>query len=179
MLIYHPGRSHRVVEFNNMRPGLEYTSESEFVSEWTPRFGELRGSTSPVLVGGEYWTFFHSSIGIKTSRGNSRRYFVGAYTFSSQPPFNIISAVPEPILRGSYNDPTVGGAPPCVFPGGAILKDAEWTMAFGVNDCRCAWIKIPFLELADMMKEYSWTPTQSPHDFNNDQNHTKIIPNHA
>lgn len=162
MLLYHPGRSHRVVEFSKLKPGVEHTSESAFVQEWTERYGEPRGSTSPMLVGDEYWTFFHSSMGIKTARGPSRRYFMGAYSFASKPPFNVIKGTPEPILIGSYNDPRTGGAPPCVFPGGAILRDAEWTVAFGVNDCRCAWIKIPFLELADRMKEYAWTTTETP-----------------
>jgi hypothetical protein len=48
-------------------------------------YGELRGGTEAKLVGDEYLAFFHSQ-GTVHSRF-SMTYWMGAYTFSREPPF--------------------------------------------------------------------------------------------
>jgi hypothetical protein len=48
-------------------------------------YGELRGGTEAKLVGGEYLAFFHSQGTIHSH--SSMTYWMGAYTFSRDPPF--------------------------------------------------------------------------------------------
>lgn len=107
-------------------------------------YGELRGGTSPVLVGDSYWTFMHSSTyWVKPKR----RYHMGAIRMDSKPPFRITGISRTPILSGSERDYRKQQDPPCVFPCGAIYENGHWLVTFGVNDCRCAWLRIPHAEL--------------------------------
>lgn len=80
---------------------------AEFGANWTEcrahvnegavwRHGEIRGGTPPILVDDRYYTFFHSSM---PWRGNYRRYFMGAVTFSAEPPFEVLEITPEPLLH--------------------------------------------------------------------------------
>jgi hypothetical protein len=61
-------------------------------------YGELRGGTSALLVnnGKEYLGFFHSQQRI--SHHKVRTYFLGAYTFSSKPPFHMLKMSKTPIV---------------------------------------------------------------------------------
>lgn len=113
---------------------------------WTK--GAIRGGTPPIYIPEDdlYWTFFHSSIELGPNPPR-RRYFMGAYAFESNPPFRIMLRTAKPILTGSALDPRDKGAPLCVFPCGALLDGGTWHVTFGVNDCACAWIKIPHEEL--------------------------------
>jgi len=43
--------------------------------------------------------------------------------------------------------------PLVVFPCGAILRNGEWLVTLGVNDCESAWIKIPHERLMETMKK--------------------------
>ena len=108
------------------------------------QFGHPRGGTNPVMVGDEYITFFHSHMPWAESR---RRYFMGALAFSADPPFGIARITTRPILCGSEHDHRAYGGPPCIFPCGALLRDDEWLVTFGVNDENCGWIKIPQADL--------------------------------
>lgn len=68
------------------------------------QYGELRGGTNAVLVSltGEedfYLAFFHSIAVLADSGRNT--YFCGAYTFSAQPPFKLLSMSPHPIVDDS------------------------------------------------------------------------------
>lgn len=125
-------------------------------------FGEPRGGTPPVLVGGEFITFFHSSL---PWRKPKRRYYMGAYAFESRPPFRITRMTVEPLLVGSEEDPRVLGGPLVVFPNGAVLSGPDsypsdrmslnsrqvdgraWTLSLGVNDEQCAWLRIPHSDI--------------------------------
>lgn len=103
-------------------------------------YGDVRGGTSPVLVGDKYFTFPHSSL---PWRGRYRRYYAGAMCFEAKPPFTPISITPDPILRGSQNDPWAQKKPLVVFPCGAIYRDEKWLISCGVNDMKAAWVEIP------------------------------------
>ena len=145
----------------------EYKTESP--KDWI--YGEIRGGTPPVKLTvynegmgetiravGEpekppivdrYVTFFHSSLPWK---GRQNRYYMGAYMFNAEPPFNVTAITKKWILAGSEADSRMHGGPLVIFPGGAILKDGVWTVVFGVNDERCGWIKIPHVNLVEAMK---------------------------
>lgn len=115
---------------------------------WT--FGELRGGTSPVKVGDEFVSFFHSSMPWKN---NKRRYYMGAYAFESEPPFRITRYTPQPLLIGSAHDEVMPNIPwpVVVFPCGAIFEKNEWLVVGGLNDLRCFWIRIPHADLLQRM----------------------------
>ncbi len=136
---------HTVVRFD--RDGTPHAVSGKGF-RWTK--GAVRGGTPPIFVekDGLYWTFFHSSIDISPTPPR-RRYFMGAYAFEPHAPFRIVLRSSKPILTGSEKDQRDPSAPLCVFPCGALLDGETWHVTFGVNDCACAWIKIPH----DEMKE--------------------------
>lgn len=141
-LVYWAVPQHRVTSFTqSFSPVYSYSTAWE-CSLWN--FGQIRGGTPPVLVNGEYWTFFHSSTPWTRLR---RQYHMGAYAFESKPPFRITKITKAPLLSGSKFDTWFDGKPICVFACGSIIRDYEWLVTFGVNDLECGWIKIPHKEL--------------------------------
>lgn len=145
MLIYSIANGHEIVDYSGRVINEVHQSGSSF--EWL--WGQPRGGTNPILVGDQYWSFFHSSSMISPKR---RRYYMGAYSFESKPPFRILSHTTEPLLAGSDRDPRHMHNPPVVFPCGAIIKDGIWTVSLGINDYREGWIKIPHSDLEGRMK---------------------------
>jgi predicted GH43/DUF377 family glycosyl hydrolase len=115
-------------------------------------WGIIRGGTPPVLTeaGDEYLTFFHSRL---ADENHHWRYYMGAYTFESQPPFRITRMTSAPLLAGSYDDPWSKQKPLVVFPCGSRLKNGKWLITLGVNDLDSAWIEIPHEDLEPMLSE--------------------------
>jgi predicted GH43/DUF377 family glycosyl hydrolase len=109
------------------------------------RFGEIRGGTPPVLVGDEYFAFYHSSL--KWGSSNSR-YVMGAYAFEAAPPFRITRFTKFPILSGCSGSAQIK---PVVFPSGAEIREGVWTVVYGINDNQCGWSKIPHSEVTALM----------------------------
>jgi predicted GH43/DUF377 family glycosyl hydrolase len=101
--------------------------------------GPLRGSGQALLVDGEYLAFFHSGI-ITDSPvgGNMWHYFMGAYTFSAEPPFGLTKVSAAPIdapgfyLYSNFNKRVV-------YPGGFVRKGSTIYVAYGKDDSE-AWI---------------------------------------
>lgn len=131
-----------------VRCNREFVPQTEFVTQsdlpW--QHGEPRGGTPPVLVNGEYWSFFHSSTNWRT-QAPTRQYHMGAYAFESRPPFRITRMTNHPILSGSAYNRWVQTKPLVVFPNGALLKDGVWFVTGGSNDIESFWIDIPHKEL--------------------------------
>ena len=119
-------------------------------------YGIIRGGTPPVLLesGDEYLSFFHSSLPDDKWR---RRYYMGAYTFESRPPFKITRMTTAPLLAGSPHDPISKDKPIVVFPCGSRLKNGTWLVTMGVNDICSAWIEIPHADLEPLLAEI-YTP---------------------
>lgn len=139
---------HTVVPFNSfMEAGTPYVTQ-EINKLWM--HGMPRGGTPPVLVEGEYWSFFHSST---PWVGKKRRYHMGAYAFEAKPPFRITRMSSLPLLSGSKRDKWNEGKPLVVFPGGAVLKNGTWLVVFGVNDLVAGWIEIPHADLLHIVKD--------------------------
>lgn len=139
---------HLVVAFDNQfQNPVEYLTNLEV--GW--HFGEMRGGTPPVLIGDEYWSFFHSSL--PAPEHNSRRYHMGAYAFAAKAPFKPTRITKEPILTGSRHDRYKQRGPLVVFPCGSKLHQGLWTVSLGVNDMDCALIEIPHNELLNQMRK--------------------------
>jgi predicted GH43/DUF377 family glycosyl hydrolase len=123
--VYFP-RPHRVLALDGER--TEWVGETPGLVGW--RGGEPRGGTSPVLVNGEFWSFFHDSTYIH----DRKTYRVGLYTFSPEPPFAIRRFTPEPIYVADKATNTHGNYCDCIFPRGAVWQDQRWLLASGVHD---------------------------------------------
>lgn len=112
-------------------------------------YGEIRGGTAPLRLNDkEYVVFHHSS---ERWRGNKRRYFMGAYTFSVEAPFEPLRMTVEPLLIGSEQDPRVFEGPLVIFPGGAVKQGEDYLVVFGVNDENCGWLKVPEKDLQRLL----------------------------
>ncbi len=111
---------------------------------WAPlewNFGALRGSTPPLLIEGEYLAFFHSSAVVASPASwdmNLWHYFMGAYTFSATPPFQITKISPKPIVAEGFYTPS-GYEKRVVFPGGFVISDSIIYVAYGKDDSEI-WI---------------------------------------
>lgn len=107
-------------------------------------WGEIRGGTPAlqgVLEDGLYLGFFHSSISIPTihSEGKSvTHYFIGAYVFAPDLPFEILGASVTPLIGPGFYEGTVyqpyWKPIRAVFPCGFIFDaDSIW-ISYGRQD---------------------------------------------
>ena len=121
------------------------------ITQW--KHGTPRGGSAPVRVKNEFWSFFHSH----TLRENGlRQYHMGAYSFEAKPPFAITRMTHVPLLSGTDREPLSPNAKSwVVFPCGAYLLDGTWTVSLGVNDNRCASIRIPHSQLCMIARPVS------------------------
>ncbi|HSX12519.1 MAG TPA: hypothetical protein VLF61_03430 [Rhabdochlamydiaceae bacterium] len=104
-------------------------------------FGELRGSGPSLLDEGEYLSFFHSGIYTATeaSFGNGMwHYYMGAYTFSSDPPFEMTKISPFPIIAEGFYTPSEYEKR-VIMPGGFVICGPLIHVAYGKDD-REIWI---------------------------------------
>jgi predicted GH43/DUF377 family glycosyl hydrolase len=124
-----------------------YTTEPEL--NW--KYGNPRGSTPPILVDGEYLAFFHSSYKTKSETSYDQKmwhYFMGAYTFSAQPPFEITKISDKPIMDPSFYTRSYRNKR-VVFPGGFVVSGPRIHVAYGKDDCE---IWIATLDKEELMK---------------------------
>lgn len=105
--------------------------------------GELRGGTPAIKINEkEYLSIFHSSAIMPSlhSHGQSiLHYFMGAYTFSTKPPFGLKRISPEPLVgKDFYNGPNhyrhYWKPGMVVFPGGLLIEDKFIWIAYGRQD---------------------------------------------
>ncbi len=133
-----------------LKPNLK-TGECEFVYRTFPNinwdFGELRGGSPAIISGGEYLAFFHSMVDAASMHSEGKKtlhYFMGAYTFSSEPPFQITKISPQPIVskgfyEGKHRRVEWGEPRRVIYPAGFIQDENYVWVAYGRNDCE-AWI---------------------------------------
>lgn len=102
--------------------------------EW--RWGMVRGGTPALLVDGEYLSFFHSPSFTKSTVSNGismYHYFMGAYTFSANPPFHITKISRSPIIGDDfYNESSYDKR--VIFPGGFTIANDKFYMVYGKDD---------------------------------------------
>lgn len=114
-----------------------YETKAEF--DW--KYGNPRGSTPPILVDGEYLAFFHSALKTVSEVTHGQKmwhYFMGAYTFSPEPPFEITKMTSLPIIgEGFYTNSDLEKR--VIFPGGCVVTDNAIYVAYGKDDCEI-WI---------------------------------------
>lgn len=124
----------------NLESGLcsrRYQTEPKL--NWN--YGSLRGSSAAQLVDGSYLAFFHSSVYIRSSISPHFRawhYFMGAYTFSATPPFELTQISEKPIFCNNFYSSTSSDKK-VVFPGGFAVEGSHIYVAYGKDD-REIWI---------------------------------------
>lgn len=127
-----------------------FTSSADIQWPW----GELRGGTPALLEDKDYLSFFHSSTPIQSVQSNGQttiHYFIGAYLFSSEPPFEVKKISIEPIIgKEFYSENTYKpywGPVIAIFPCGFISnKDFVW-LFYGRHDHESWVAKIDKKEL--------------------------------
>eukprot|EP01035_Chromulina_nebulosa_P064543 gene64543-88297_t len=102
----------------------------------------MRGGTPALRVdSNHYLSFFHSSG--RLSKKAPLTYVMGAYLFSSSPPFEITHVSPEPIMHQTFINVSLGWAYRAVdyiaFPMGFVIMDPFIYLSYGKND-RDSWI---------------------------------------
>jgi len=103
-------------------------------------WGELRGGTPALMWDGQYLAFFHSYKNIATVQSGGKimsHYFMGAYTFSKDPPFALKHISSQPIVGDKfYNGPMYKTWKPLrvIFPGGYIFDDQYIWVVYGRQD---------------------------------------------
>lgn len=125
---------HEILYVNLINGSCYHCYESTAPINW--EFGILRGSTPPLLVDGEYLAFFHS--GTITSSYASWgwdiwHYFMGAYTFSATPPFEITRISPVPIISEDFYTQSAREKR-VIFPGGFHVSGDKIYVAYGKDD---------------------------------------------
>lgn len=112
-------------------------TESNISWDW----GILRGGTPAFLEKEGYLAFFHSSIALASAYSSGKQlahYFIGAYLFSREPPFDILKTSPEPIIGKNFYNGTLykpyWKPIRCVFPCGYISDDQNIWITYGRDD---------------------------------------------
>lgn len=129
-----------------LKPLLGGTKTCETVAVTYPSivwdWGELRGGTPGLPINDElYLSFFHSSVYLSTQHSQNKcvpHYFMGAYTFRRESPFEIKQISPEPIIGKNFYQGAV--YPPywhpvnVVFPCGFIFDEQYIWISYGRQD---------------------------------------------
>jgi predicted GH43/DUF377 family glycosyl hydrolase len=140
--------AHSLVPHYILRPSLGSESCSFIAStndslSWY--WGVPRGGTPALLVGDQYLAIFHSCKHMSTVNSNATpmtHYFMGAYTFSKEPPFEITAMSPQPIVGDNfyYGELYQTWKPLLVvFPVGIVCDDDFVWVSYGRQDHE-AWI---------------------------------------
>lgn len=129
------------------------TTQGDIQWDW----GQIRGGTQALKIDEDYLGFFHSSKDLYSAHSPNAKiahYFIGAYTFSGQPPFSITRVSPEPIVAPDfYHSPEYKTWKPLkvVFPGGFINDENFIWIAYGKQDHEIWIVKLDKKGLYDSL----------------------------
>lgn len=154
LLLAYSLNPHRIMQVMEKESCKTYALSNKKI-EW--KWGELRGGTPAILDDDQYLALFHSSIKMKSVQSNGKimpHYFMGAYTFSSTPPFEIKKISPFPIIgHDFYTSPSYKTWKPLkvIFPGGMLLDDSYVWVVFGKQDFEIWIAKLDKKELINYL----------------------------
>jgi hypothetical protein len=150
--VYSTHPTHTVVEVGTGRAWK--STPFGGAEKWSRAWGDPRGGTMPVKVGGSWLSLFHSHREEPIIR---RRYHVGAVCFSSEhASFQATQFSKRPLFTGSLNDglawmlgSSVGFSPQVLFPGSAELTEDGKALfvVSGLNEHSVAWHQVPLEKL--------------------------------
>jgi predicted GH43/DUF377 family glycosyl hydrolase len=113
-------------------------------------WGVLRGGTPALPIDNtQYLAFFHSVLNLPSVQSQGRTmptYFIGAYTFNCNPPFQITQMSSDPIIvKGFYsgqNYEPFWNPVNVIFPCGYIYDDQHIFVSYGRQDHEIFILKI-------------------------------------
>jgi predicted GH43/DUF377 family glycosyl hydrolase len=128
------------------------------IGSFTWHWGTPRGGTPAIQVGDQYLAIFHSCKHMSTVNSNAKpmtHYFMGAYTFSNEPPFEITAMSPQPIVGDNfyYGELYKTWKPLLVvFPVGIVCDDNFIWVSYGRQDHEVWIMKLDKKGLLDSLK---------------------------
>ena len=135
----------------------ETFAKSKACIDWD--LGLLRGGTPALLIDDKYISFFHSSTKMSSLQSDNKEtlhYFMGAYTFSKEPPFTIQSISSFPIIGKNFYEgkkyKPYWHAVQAVFPGGFIYDDYNFFVVYGRQDHEAWVVKLDKKRLLESLK---------------------------
>ncbi len=122
-----------ILHYNNGFCSLKFVSSKQINWKW----GNPSGGSTPILIGNHYLSIFHSWL--SDSRlpehynTQPREYYIGAFLFDKNPPFDIKYMSRKPLeYRDFYNSqPSFHKV---IFPMSLNLINNQLTMSYGEND---------------------------------------------
>lgn len=130
---------HEILLANLIDGSCESVYNTPTNNKWN--LGTIRGGTPALLVDGAYLGFFHSCTKLTSDASGDKaiwHYFMGAYTFSKDPPFELIKISNKPIIGKNFYNNT-DSVKRVIFPGGFVVVDDSIIIAYGKDD-REVWI---------------------------------------
>lgn len=128
-------------------------------------WGELRGGTPALLDNDQYISFFHSSLPMKSvfsCYASIPHYFLGAYTFTKEPPFFITHLSPKPIMSQSFYEPNpyqpYWHPVIVVFPCGILIDKNYIWVTYGKHDHEIWMVKMDKEKLLKSLQPVSFFP---------------------
>lgn len=149
---------HRVFRPIPNSPSCEWILDTDVKMGWD--WGVVRGGTPGLKIDDDhYLSFFHSSKLMKTDHSDNDEvlhYFMGAYLFSSRPPFQILAMSPEPIVGPNFymgeNYKPYWHPVRAVFPCGFIFDKKHIWVTYGRQDHECWVVKLHRKRLIQSLK---------------------------
>lgn len=180
-------RPHRIIRFLPTADYSKMTAHTVFLTaimavddDWA--WGEMRGGTPALQVDDDhYLSFFHSS-GFYNMKFITT-YCMGAYLFSTKPPFAITHMSKEPIVAKPFINESLNGwaykaVDSVVFPMGFVMDEGHIYVSCGRNDRESWMVKLNRTGLLESLKPVRhivmgashWYPngTIIPHSFKHD-----------
>ena len=123
--------------------------------QWQHIYGSIHGGSQAILFdNNSYISFFHSKI--RLEHNTQVTYFMGAYRFTSKPPFELISMTPYPLIHeqfytGRWVVERNRQLDYVVFPTGISLIDGVIYLSLGWNDNEGYMTTINVQDLLDLM----------------------------
>jgi len=139
LLLSYMFNPHEVIYPNFINGSCYHFYETSARFDWP--LGAIRGGTPALLVDGQYLSFFHSGVVLSTPASwdwDIWHYFMGAFTFSSKPPFEVTKMSARPIVADEFYV-TSGREKRVIFPGGFVVSGSKIILAYGKDDCEI-WI---------------------------------------
>lgn len=134
---------HEIVTPDFTRGVCKKITTSTALHPWN--WGTLRGGTPAILLDGEYLSFFHSSLLCGGWAEQKWKYFLGAYMFSPEPPFEITQMTKTPLEADTFYHPPSNYHKTVIFPGGFVVKGPNIYLVYGKDDSQI-WIATIDLE---------------------------------
>ncbi len=137
---------HRVFKLPRLRNDCKTVALTEKEIDW--KWGELRGGAPAIRDGNHFFGFFHSWKDLKSVQSNGEKiahFFMGAYLFEAEPPFEMTYISKEPIIGKSfYHSPDYETWKPLkgVYPGGMIFNKHSVSVFYGKQDHECWVVKM-------------------------------------